>query len=378
MNLRDNKSKSEWADARLLALIFNKRNQFPVYLIHSVTERCNAQCSHCFVHKNAKKNELTVAEIERFCGEVGPNLFHVCLSGGEPLLRGDLAEIALTYFARTNARNIRISTNGYFADRAVKTVRQVLTNAPKKQLVVEVSFDGVGKDHDEIRKVDGLFERAVECYRRLAELEREFEYFQLNVNLTICSSNQHKLDALYAFLRTELGVQNISCTLTRGEPEKAEERKIDLDRYDRFTRQVEGDLMRSDLPGYSGGLHGYIVNAQNILARRRIVETVRNNRFISRCYAGNLAGVLLSDGTIMACELRSEVLGNIRKQNFRDIWLSGQTKAFKKSCDTCRCTHECFLAPTIVFNARYAPKLAALAAKMYLSNRKARVDKAAI
>jgi hypothetical protein len=117
---------------------------------------------------------------------------------------------------------------------------------------------------------------------------------------------------------------------------------------------VEKDLRRGSLSGFSVIANGLLVDAQNILCRRRIIRTIKENKFISRCYAGNLAGVLLSDGKVMPCELRSETFGNIRDQSFPTLWRSKEAKEFEKVCDTCYCTHECFIGPNIIFNGRYS------------------------
>ncbi|MDR3637981.1 MAG: radical SAM protein [Isosphaeraceae bacterium] len=353
---------------RLLALLFRKTDQLPVYLIHSVTERCNARCSHCFVYKDGKKDELTVAEIAAFCDTVGKNLYHVCLSGGEPFVRHDLAEIARCYFERTPARVIRISTNGYWPERIGATTEQILRLRSCKNVVVEISFDGIGADHDAIRQLPGLFTKAVETFHKLKQLEAVYRHFRVNVNVTVCASNQDRLPALYDYLTKTLGIQNISMTLTRGRPEDVSELGVDIGNYERFAKLVEEDLGEQRLAGYAGIARGFIVNAQNILARRRILATIKDPRFRSRCYAGNLAGVLLSDGLLRPCELRPEVLGNIRDRPFPELWRSKEADTFKQTCDHCFCTHECFLASNIIFNKRHAPALVGLASRMWLSS----------
>jgi hypothetical protein len=155
-------------------------------------------------------------------------------------------------------------------------------------------------------------------------------------------------------------------TLTRGTPDDPIEKHVDMGNYRAFAEAVEDDLLDQDVPGYSGLLHGYLVNAQNVLARQRIIETVLTNKFISRCYAGNLSGVLESDGRLRPCELRPEIFGNVREQTFDELWHSEQAQQFQKDCASCYCTHECFMAPNIVFNPRYTPKMVQLAGAMML------------
>lgn len=66
-----------------------------------VTARCNNDCSHCYINlpagdRAAKQKELTVEEIERIADEaVALGAVWVLITGGEPLLRDDFAEIFL-------------------------------------------------------------------------------------------------------------------------------------------------------------------------------------------------------------------------------------------------------------------------------------------
>jgi MoaA/NifB/PqqE/SkfB family radical SAM enzyme len=320
---------------RLLSLLFWKRNRMPVYLIHSVTERCNARCTHCFVDKDCGKRELTLEEITSVCEQMGKDLFHVCLSGGEPWLRPDLPEIALTYFEKTPAQVIRISSNGYLTDRIVEGTRRLLGHPSCRNVVMEISLDDIGERHDRIRVLKDSFARAIQTYRSLEALQEEFDNFFVNVNVTVCKSNQERLLSLYAYLKNELGIQNISMTLTRGTPDDPIEKHVDMANYRAFAEAVEADLLEQDVPGYSGLLHGYLVNAQNVLARQR----------------------------------------NVREQTFDELWRSEQAQQFQKDCASCYCTHECFMAPNIVFNPRYTPKMLELAGAMMLRHYRRKATK---
>ena len=74
--------------------ILNSSPGVPKYLIHFVTNRCNARCHHCFIDfdintsnnrykDNTKDNELSLDEIHRFTSSFKGQLNHVNLTGGE-------------------------------------------------------------------------------------------------------------------------------------------------------------------------------------------------------------------------------------------------------------------------------------------------------
>lgn len=89
-------------------------------VIWNLTRRCNLTCRHCYALSadHAYPGELSTDEIATVMDDL--RAFHVpflILSGGEPLLRPDLFEIA----AHARARGLRmgLSTNGTRIDEAV-------------------------------------------------------------------------------------------------------------------------------------------------------------------------------------------------------------------------------------------------------------------
>jgi radical SAM protein with 4Fe4S-binding SPASM domain len=93
-----NLSKIEIQDFRLWAK--NKRSMRQLYSFDlELTARCNNNCRHCYINlpandRNAEAKELTLAEIEHIAEQaVELGAFWVLLTGGEPLLRPDFADI---------------------------------------------------------------------------------------------------------------------------------------------------------------------------------------------------------------------------------------------------------------------------------------------
>ncbi|HEX4142165.1 MAG TPA: GTP 3',8-cyclase MoaA [Pirellulales bacterium] len=90
----------------------------------SVTDRCNLRCFYCMPAENVRfrptDEMLTAAEIERFVRAVVPRgISKVRLSGGEPTLRDDLAEIVARVAAVPGLTDLALTTNGLrLADQA--------------------------------------------------------------------------------------------------------------------------------------------------------------------------------------------------------------------------------------------------------------------
>jgi len=128
---------------RLASRIINKKGNNPVYLIHFITSKCNAKCSFCFYWKklNQAKNELTFEEIDKLTRSFDKDLFHVILTGGEPYLRKDLADIAIAYHKNAGAKNIATVTTGFFTKKILDDTKKILDTCPKLAVSVNLSIN---------------------------------------------------------------------------------------------------------------------------------------------------------------------------------------------------------------------------------------------
>jgi cyclic pyranopterin phosphate synthase len=91
------------------------------YLRLSVTDRCNFRCSYCLPDgcpRGAGAEPLSLAEIERLVAAFASlGVWKVRLTGGEPTLRPDIAEIVRAVAATPGIRRVGLTTNGYRLDR---------------------------------------------------------------------------------------------------------------------------------------------------------------------------------------------------------------------------------------------------------------------
>jgi cyclic pyranopterin phosphate synthase len=107
----------------------------------SVTDRCNLRCTYCMpeeVQFLNKSELLTFEEITRFVNvAAGLGVDKIRLTGGEPLLRRDLATLARMLVAASGIRDVGITTNGILlADHA-----QALFDAGLRR--INVSLDAL-------------------------------------------------------------------------------------------------------------------------------------------------------------------------------------------------------------------------------------------
>ena len=163
-------------------------------VIWNLIRRCNLTCKHCYAfsadHEYA--GELSTDEVFGVMDDL--KAFRVpvlILSGGEPLMRKDLFEIA----ARAKAQRFYtgLSTNGTLIDAACAD-RIAATGFD----YVGISLDGLRETHDKFRRLEGAFDRSLAAVRLLRE-----RGVKVGLRFTMTALNGHDLPALLQLMRDE-------------------------------------------------------------------------------------------------------------------------------------------------------------------------------
>ncbi len=126
-------------------------------VVWNVTRRCNLKCVHCYAHAKdiAYDNELTTAQGKEVIDDLASFGSPVMLfSGGEPLVRKDLPELA-AYAVEKGMRAV-ISTNGtLITPEKARTLKEIGLS------YVGISLDGMQEINDRFRGVKGAFRSAL-------------------------------------------------------------------------------------------------------------------------------------------------------------------------------------------------------------------------
>jgi MoaA/NifB/PqqE/SkfB family radical SAM enzyme len=106
------------------------------------------------------------------------------ITGGEPFLRNDLAEIVNEIHAHNPRARIGIATNGFLPKHIEQQVSKMWSGVS-----IRVSIDGVGEAHDVVRRIPSGFEKCVETLERLRRLGIQ----DLGISLTVSSYNSEQI-----------------------------------------------------------------------------------------------------------------------------------------------------------------------------------------
>lgn len=294
------------------------------------TAACNLRCIHC----RASATELSSAAdlstdegrglIDSIAAFASPILV---LSGGEPLYREDIYELA----SHASARGVPVAlaTNGTLV---TPEVAAKVKDAGVRR--ASISFDGADAEtHDAFRGLPGSFARALEGMRHLKAAG-----VPVQVNSTIARHNVGQVDellqlaldrgavALHVFMLVPVG-----CGL-----EIADEQMIEAEEYERVLQWLYERSL--DVPievKATCAPHYFRIMRQK--ARERGVRIRRESHGMAATTRGCLAGTgvcfVSHRGDVYPCGYLPVKAGNVRQQPLRDIWERSEVFARLRNLD---------------------------------------------
>ena len=187
---------------------FGGWSPFPVGVVLVLTVRCNLKCDMCLQaeERQGELVELTLDELKNVVDDLDASFRFkpfIHLTGGEPLLRGDL--LSLLAYIKERGFNCSLTTNGLLLERhAEELVRLGLDR-------IHVSIDGPAEVHDVVRGVPGAHDRAVEGVRAVAAARTRIGISKpsITINTVITDANLSQLGAMIPIAK-EAGADALS------------------------------------------------------------------------------------------------------------------------------------------------------------------------
>jgi MoaA/NifB/PqqE/SkfB family radical SAM enzyme len=298
-----------------------------------VTNKCNLRCAMCDFWKDSAElaNGITLKESAKLFEDLHSfGVRMIQLTGGEPFLRGDLMDILRA--AKGKGLSIAIVTNG-----TLITEENVLEFARNID-VVYISLDAPDlKQHEEIRGVEGVFERITKSIRLLVSAVKENSLkVKINLSATITAGSLHEPEEMVK-LAKNLGVGGIiynpasavyygNTTLRSSIPEH------DISSLGGYCRMIDRIIALMKAPG-----NIIRSNPFYLMASKEFLN--RKERFYKfSCFGGGYNGPLIGfDGTVFPCCAWNVPLGNIREKSFSAIWRSLRAKEIRKKIKKGQC-----------------------------------------
>lgn len=326
------------------AIIKNRfgMTQYPQFITFIPTWRCNGRCVFCDVWKKQEQGaeEMKPKEIEDIFTHL-KRIDVLRITGGEPFLRKDLAEV----INRINAVNpptlLHITTNGFLTERIVHTIEAINLI---ENVHIKVSIDGVGEKHDQLRGVKGAYEKAMNSIQALVKI-REHTPLHIGVNQAIVSGDEIET---YFQLRDILQPYDIPIYPSIAfDPANALYGNYEGVVDPELSFRTFGTFSASELKAFMKILikdGKRVSNLQEQIVDRYHLKGLYNrlvkNKNVPnpKCVALNTHLRILPNGDVPVCLYNGNIVGNLMKQDFRDIWFGDHIQSYRewvKKCSGC-------------------------------------------
>ena len=340
MNVASRIAKHVRLDWKALAVPDVSSPPFVILFINSI---CNMKCEHCFywTHLN-KKDDLTFDELKALSEELGP-IQNLNLSGGEPFLRPDFADVCKQFIRHNGVKEIYVPTNGYFTDKTIDQLAQVFEEPSLELFAVEMSLDGMPEFHDTFRVTKNAFKKSMETYEALVELQKDHPRLHIHSISTATHTNMEEIRRLTTYLYERCpAMTHHNLAMIRGDRKDPTLRGPALQEYQALYDYVQRLWAPREKERY-----GKVVEPMLQWAK---VRTAEKQTQVIPCKAGVLSVVINANGDVAVCE-QHEPLGNLRQNTFMEIWHSPEAKKLRRSirAKECYCTNEIFMWPSITY-----------------------------
>jgi len=281
-----------------------------------VTRRCNLSCIHCraAAERGPYPGELSPEEALRLLDDiVSFSSPVVILTGGEPLLREDIFDLA-RYGTKRGLRMV-MAPNGTLID-GEKALRIKESGIQR----VSISLDGATPEtHDRFRRVEGAFAGALRGIEHLKKVGMEFQ-----INTTVTRGNCEELpEILDLAVRLGAAAQHMFLLVPTGRGKELEEQAIQAAEYEKvlnwFYEQREKfplQLKATCAPQY------YRILRQRMKAEgRKVTPQTHGLDAMTRGCLGGIGFCFISHrGEVQPCGYLEARSGSIREQSLREIW----------------------------------------------------------
>ena len=279
-----------------------------------VTRSCNLACVHCRASSRhgSYPGEFTTDQCMRLLDEIAAfSKPVVILTGGEPLLREDIFEIA----AHGNRKGMRMvmATNGTLVTGEI--AGKILDAGIRR---VSVSIDGLdAKSHDAFRGVGGAFSGAMAGIEAIKKAGLEFQ-----LNTTVTRTNLDQIQGILA-LAISLGAvaHHIFLLVPTGRGKEMADQELSPGDYEKTLNWFYEESLHSPIqlkatcaPHYFRILH----------QRRGKVESKETNSALHTMTRGCLGGssfcFISHTGQVQPCGYLELDCGQFKEKALRDIW----------------------------------------------------------
>lgn len=289
----------------------------PRMIAWEVTRSCNLNCVHCRAasSQGPYSGELSTDTCLKLIDDIASfSKPVIILTGGEPLLRPDIFEIA-AYGTGKGLRMV-MATNGTLLTPTV--ARKMIESGIQR---VSISIDGPdAQSHDHFRQEKGAFDKALAGIKVLKDVGMEFQ-----INTTITTVNLHQIKNILA-LAENLGAaaHHIFLLVPTGRGKELAGQAITAADYEETLNWFYQESLRCEIQlKATCAPHYFRIMHQNKPKGERSVKKTegRFHESTRGCLGGITFCFISHTGQVQPCGYLELDCGNVKKKSFEDIWM---------------------------------------------------------
>lgn len=338
-----------------------KTLNYPSYIIFFVTAKCNATCKMCFykdnMDKSKKNNELNIEEYEKIAKNV--KFINILgISGGEPFLRDDLAEIVKIMYKNCSPLVVDLPTNGYYVESVLKQAEDIAKYCQNMIVDVQLSVDGPEKVHNEIRGLKNGFTKMRETYKGLITLRNKYKNLRVKVCIVYSHYNQGHIEELFSILDKDFkDLDRVVFSVVHGSVTNNEAFSFDWNEYFRICDKIRKTSVVDNISDF----HSLFTIALRMVKNDFLKEVLKDKDMYKKCGAGKKVIVVNETGDVFPCEPLWRSVGGLRDNNYNisQIMNSRNMKNFNEQItqEGCNCHWGLPLSNTLIYRPKYYPKI---------------------
>ncbi len=303
-------------------------------IVWNMTQRCNLKCVHCYAHAteetgidaiSTEKGKEIIDDLAKFGSPV------MLFSGGEPLVRKDLTELAS--HATSKGMRAVISTNGTLITKEkARELKEIGLS------YVGISMDGGEETHDKFRGVKGSYAKALQAVENCQN-----EGLKVGLRFTINKRNFTEVPKIFELLEERdipracfyhLVYSGRGSELINEDLNHAETRKL-LDYIMDRTAELHAKGKEKEILTVDNHADGPYVYFRMLKEDpKRAAEILELLQFNEGNSSGRGIGCISWDGSVHADQfMRHITFGNVLERPFSEIWQDEKIELLHKLKD---------------------------------------------
>jgi len=325
----------------------------PFLVVWNYTNACNLNCKHCYQRADEPTpDELSTEKRIEIIDQLDEaNVASIAFSGGEPLMRGDFFEVV--DYAVEKGFYVSVATNGTLLTKQnVKKLKNVGVG------YVEISLDGAKREtHESFRGVNGCFDKTLMGIRNSVE-----EGLYTCIATTATKHNVYEISDIVE-LSKHLGVKRVIVFnfIPTGRGEKIVNLDLSPTEREQLLKYLYSELIKGEIETLcTAPQFARVCLQQSLLSKSDVLsptyfaafefhgKTKRLADFLGGCGAATLYCAIQPNGLVTPCVFVPIVVGDLKKQNFKDVWLHSKVmndlrerEKLKGRCGSCEYKYVC-------------------------------------